>query len=88
MRILGVDTSTSTASIAIVENGQIVAEDSYRRERRVTRSGPIANHSETILPLLDSVLKRTGIGLPAVAGIGVSVGPESRVLLTGLTSLL
>ena len=77
MRILGVDTSTSTASIAIVENGQIVAEDFYPRESRVGRSGSIANHSEIILPLVDSVLKRAGIGLPDVAGIAVSVGPGS-----------
>ena len=77
MRILGVDTSTSTASTAIVENGQIVAEDFYPREPPVNRSGPIANHSEIILPLVDSVLKRAGIGLPEIAGIGVSVGPGS-----------
>jgi tRNA threonylcarbamoyladenosine biosynthesis protein TsaB len=77
MRILGVDTSTSTASIAILENSQIVAEDYYPRERRVGRSGPIANHSEIILPLVDSVLKRAGIGLPDIAGIAVSVGPGS-----------
>jgi tRNA threonylcarbamoyladenosine biosynthesis protein TsaB len=77
MRILGVDTSTSTASTAIVDSGQIVAEDFYPRQRKAGRSAPKANHSEIILPLVDSVLKRTGIGLLDVAGIAVSVGPGS-----------
>jgi tRNA threonylcarbamoyladenosine biosynthesis protein TsaB len=77
MRILGVDTSTSTASTAIVDSGQIVAEDFYPRQRKAGRSAPKANHSEIILPLVDSVLKRAGIGLLDVAGIAVSVGPGS-----------
>lgn len=77
MRILGVDTSTWTASTAIVDREQIVAEDFYPRERNAGRSGPKANHSEIILPLVDSVLKRAGIGLLDVAGIAISVGPGS-----------
>ena len=77
MRILGVDTSTWTASTAIVDREQIVAEDLYPRERNAGRSGPKANHSEIILPLVDSVLKRAGIGLLDVAGIAISVGPGS-----------
>jgi tRNA threonylcarbamoyladenosine biosynthesis protein TsaB len=77
MRILGVDTSTATVSTAIVDNAQILAEDFYPRERRAGRSAPKANHSEIILPLVDSVLKRAAIGLPDVAGIAVSVGPGS-----------
>jgi tRNA threonylcarbamoyladenosine biosynthesis protein TsaB len=77
MRILGVDTSTATVSTAIVDNAQIVAEDFYPRELRAGRSAPKANHSEIVLPLVDSVLKRAGIGLPDVAGIAVSVGPGS-----------
>jgi tRNA threonylcarbamoyladenosine biosynthesis protein TsaB len=77
MRILGVDTSTSTASIAIVENGQIVAEE-FHPERTADRSGGLkANHSEIILPLVDSVLKRAGIGLVDIASIAVCVGPGS-----------
>ena len=77
MRILGVDTSTSTASTAIVETGQIVAEDFYPRERKAGGSDLKANHSEIILSLVDSVLKRAGIGLLDIAGIAVSVGPGS-----------
>jgi tRNA threonylcarbamoyladenosine biosynthesis protein TsaB len=77
MRILGIDASTSTASTAIVESGQIVAEDFYPRKRTAGRSDPKANHSEIILPLVDSVLKRARIGLLDVAGIAVSVGPGS-----------
>jgi tRNA threonylcarbamoyladenosine biosynthesis protein TsaB len=77
MRILGVDTATSTASIAIVENGQILTEARYPREGSTDRSGPKSNHAEIVLPLIDSVLHRTGIGLPDFAGIAVSIGPGS-----------
>ena len=75
MRILGVDTATSTASIAIVENGQILVEDFYPREKIAATSGTKSNHAEIIVPLIDAVLHRAGIGLPDFSGIAVSIGP-------------
>jgi tRNA threonylcarbamoyladenosine biosynthesis protein TsaB len=78
MRILGVDTSTSVASTAVVDNGQIVAEDFYPRVAPSGNSGAIPhNHVEIILPLVASVLHQAGIGLPDVAGIAVAAGPGS-----------
>jgi tRNA threonylcarbamoyladenosine biosynthesis protein TsaB len=77
MRILGLDTSTSVASVAISEDGQIVAEDFYPRQGTAERSVPKSNHAEIILPLIDSVLQRAGMGLSEVAGIAVSIGPGS-----------
>ena len=77
MRILGLDTSTSVASVAISEDGRIVAEDSYPRKGRTEGSRAKSNHAEIILPLIDSVLRRAGIGLSDVAGIAVSIGPGS-----------
>jgi tRNA threonylcarbamoyladenosine biosynthesis protein TsaB len=77
MRILGLDTSTSVASVAISEDGRIVAEDFYPRQGTGERSVAKSNHAEIILPLIDSVLQRAGVGLSEVTGIAVSVGPGS-----------
>jgi tRNA threonylcarbamoyladenosine biosynthesis protein TsaB len=77
MRILGLDTSTSVASVAISEDGRIVAEDFYPRQGTAERSVAKSNHAEIILPLIDSVLQRAGVGLSEVTGIAVSVGPGS-----------
>jgi len=77
MRILGLDTSLSVASVAISEDGRVAAEDVYPRHRTAGGSGAKSNHAEIILPLIDSVLQRAGIGLSDVAGIAVSIGPGS-----------
>lgn len=77
MRILGLDTSTSVASVAISEDGRIVAEDFYPRHATAERSVAKSNHAEIILPLIDSVLQRAGTGLSDVTGIAVSIGPGS-----------
>ena len=81
MRILGLDTSISVASVAVSEDGRIVAEDFYPRQGTAERSVVKSNHAEIILPLIDSVLQRAGKGLSDVTGLAVSVGPGS---FTGL----
>jgi tRNA threonylcarbamoyladenosine biosynthesis protein TsaB len=77
MRILGLDTSISLASVAISQDGRIVAEDFYPHRGTAAKSGAKSNHAEIILPLVDSVLRRAGIGLLEVEGIAVSIGPGS-----------
>jgi tRNA threonylcarbamoyladenosine biosynthesis protein TsaB len=77
MKILGLDTSISVASVALSENGRIVAEDFYPRQGLVDRSGGKPNHTETILPLIDSVLQRARVEVGEIAGIAVSIGPGS-----------
>jgi tRNA threonylcarbamoyladenosine biosynthesis protein TsaB len=77
MRILGLDTSISVASVAISEDGRLVAEDFYPRKGSAEGSGAKSNHAEIILPLVESVLRRAGIGLSDVGGIAVSIGPGS-----------
>ena len=73
MRILGLDTSISVASVAISEDGRLVAEDFYPRKVRAEGAGAKSSHAEIILPLVDSVLRRAGIELSEVAGIAVSI---------------
>ena len=77
MRILGLDTSISVASVAVSEDSRIVAEDFYPRQGLAGRSGANSNHAEIILPLIDSVLQRAGTGLSDVEGLAVSIGPGS-----------
>jgi tRNA threonylcarbamoyladenosine biosynthesis protein TsaB len=77
MKILGLDTSISVASVALSEDGRIVAEDFYPRQGLLDRSGGKSGHTEVILPLIDSVLQRAGVGLGEIGGIAVSIGPGS-----------
>lgn len=77
MKILGLDTSIAVASVAISEDGRIVAEDFYPRQGMAERSGNKSNHAEIILPLINSVLQRAGTELNNVAGIAASIGPGS-----------
>jgi tRNA threonylcarbamoyladenosine biosynthesis protein TsaB len=84
MRIIGIDTATTAASVALVDNGIVIAEKSHpspgpagNGERYDSKS----NHAETILPLLESLLQSTGMSLQDVSGIALSIGPGS---FTGL----
>ena len=71
MRILGIETSTRAASVAVVFNGKILAES--------IRESP-QSFSETLMPQVEEVIKISGAfeNLDAVA---VSIGPGS---FTGL----
>ena len=84
MRTLGVDTATSTASVAIVEDGTVVAEK-ILPPRGSADGSPVnrfkSNHAETLLPLIESVLRTAALSLPDVSALAVSIGPGS---FTGL----
>jgi tRNA threonylcarbamoyladenosine biosynthesis protein TsaB len=82
MRILGLDTATSLASVAFLEDGQLVAEATFPpySPNRVTVSAK-SNHSETVLPLIQSVLDLAHRQFSDIDAIAVAVGPGS---FTGL----
>ena len=63
---IAIDTSTDTASLALVREGEIIAELTWR-------SGQ--NHSVQLLPNLAHLLKQTKLGLSSVRGIIVAKGP-------------
>jgi len=65
---LFVDTATKYVFLALVEDGAVV--DSVYQEG-------INNHSVTIMPLLDDMLKRRRLSLKDLAEIIVGVGPGS-----------
>lgn len=72
MRILALDSSGLTATIAVVEEAQTVAEYTVNYKK---------THSQTLLPMLDEVAKMIELDLDTIDAIAVSGGPGS---FTGL----
>ena len=84
MRIIGIDTATTAASVALVDNGLLISEKSNPSRAPANngdRPKAKSNHAETILPLLESLLESTGISLQDINGLAFSIGPGS---FTGL----
>ncbi len=85
MIILGLDTSTGTASGALIENGRLIQEE-VRGAGDKPASGlsfPArrTNHAETLLPLVESLFKNTHCSWQQIGALAVSIGPGS---FTGL----
>ena len=78
--ILGVDTATATASVALVEDGRLISEE-IRSSMHRRGPGSRGNHAEILLPAIETVLSRAGVSLPAISAFAVSIGPGS---FTGL----
>ena len=72
MRILALDSSGLVASVAIVEEQQMIAEYTINHKK---------THSQTLLPMLDEIVKMTQIDLNSIDAIAVAGGPGS---FTGL----
>jgi tRNA threonylcarbamoyladenosine biosynthesis protein TsaB len=72
VKLLVIDTSTNSASVALAENGRLSAE---------WLVNPETTHSATLLRFLDLVLESAGLSLDAVDAFGVTLGPGS---FTGL----
>ena len=68
MKILSIDTSSSNCATAILEDDKLIDENSLNNG---------LTHSENLMPLIDELLKRNGIGLKDIDLIAVSVGPGS-----------
>lgn len=72
MTILALDSSGLVASVAILKDNQILAEYSVNYKK---------THSQTLLPMLDEVVKMTEFSLDSVDAIAIASGPGS---FTGL----
>ncbi len=84
MRILGVDSATANASVALVDDGELLAEEVLVTTKEVNAAAAPqlrGNHAEIILPLIESVLSKARLTVTDLAGIAVSIGPGS---FTGL----
>lgn len=76
MRVLALDSSGLVASVAVVEddglNGNLMAEYTVNYKK---------THSQTLLPMLDEIVKMIELDLKTVDAIAVAAGPGS---FTGL----
>ena len=65
--VLAIETSTELASAAILRDGQII----------IRETTGVQTHSQSILPMVQSLLAETGIGLADCDGLAFGVGPGS-----------
>ena len=72
MNILGIDSSGMVASVAIVSDDVVIAE--YTMNHKKT-------HSETLLPMIDEIVKTSEMKLEDIDAIAIASGPGS---FTGL----
>jgi tRNA threonylcarbamoyladenosine biosynthesis protein TsaB len=72
MIMLGIDTSTMTAGVGIVEEDQVLVD--LRFDVKVT-------YSEILMPTIDLALKTVGMKIMDLDGFSISIGPGS---FTGL----
>lgn len=68
MKILALDSSATVASVALCDGTELLAEFTINNGN---------THSETLLPMVESLLKLYGIGIDAVDLFAVSSGPGS-----------
>jgi tRNA threonylcarbamoyladenosine biosynthesis protein TsaB len=84
MRILGIDTATPTASVALIEDQKILAEQIHRQAKISSDQAtppPKGNHAEVLLPLIRALFAGANLSLSELSGIAVTIGPGS---FTGL----
>lgn len=72
MKLIALDSSGLVASVAIVTEGAVLAEYTVNYKK---------THSQTLLPMLDEIVKMVGLDLSEVDGIAIAEGPGS---FTGL----
>ena len=72
MKLLSIDASGKTAACAVTENGEVIAKS-------FTDSG--LTHSQTLLPMVQSMLTLSGTDMAEIDELAVTVGPGS---FTGL----
>ena len=72
MKLLGIESSGQTASSAIIENDTVLAEMSVKTK---------LTHSEILLPMIDEIIKKSGIDITEIDALAIASGPGS---FTGL----
>jgi universal bacterial protein YeaZ len=72
MRILGIDSSGLVATVAVIDEKEMVAEYTVNYKK---------THSQTLLPMIDEIVKMIELDLDTIDAIAISAGPGS---FTGL----
>ena len=79
MKILGIDTSTKSGSVAILKDEELLAEATLLRNK---------THSERLLPSIKYILSECGLHLNDLDALAVTTGPGSFTgLRIGLSTL-
>jgi tRNA threonylcarbamoyladenosine biosynthesis protein TsaB len=83
MRLLGVDTSSTYASVAVVEDRRLISDHSHvPAAAMATRAGRWSNnHAAVLVPLVESALATAAITVRDISAFAVAIGPGS---FTGL----
>lgn len=83
MRILGIDSATRSASVALVENETSIDEHRWDKKRSgyLGASDSTGNCAEIIVPLINALLEKKKLTPADLSAIAVSIGPGS---FTGL----
>lgn len=68
MKILSVDSSSVTASVAITENGRILAENFINNG---------LTHSQTLMPMVEKTINESGISVKDIDLFAITNGPGS-----------
>lgn len=68
MKILAVDTSATAASVAVAEENKLIGEFSINTA---------LTHSQTLMPMVDELLKNTGLSVNDIDVVAVNAGPGS-----------
>ena len=72
MKILGIDTSTLAASVAVLEDDKLICEYTINTKK---------THSQKLMPMIENMLNLSDIEMKDIDVIGVCIGPGS---FTGL----
>ena len=72
MRVSGIDTSTMTAALGLVEDDQVLVDLKFDVK---------ATYSEILMPTVEEALKMVGLSVDDLDGLAISIGPGS---FTGL----
>lgn len=72
MKVLSIDSSGLVATVAVVENDNMLAEYTVNYKK---------THSQTLLPMLDEIAKMIELDLKTIDAVAVAAGPGS---FTGL----
>lgn len=72
MKILGIESASMTASVAVVSDGILTAEYTVNYKK---------THSQTLMPMLDEIFQTTELDRKSLDAVAVSSGPGS---FTGL----
>jgi tRNA threonylcarbamoyladenosine biosynthesis protein TsaB len=66
VKILAADTALGALSVALVENGEVLAEEWRAMER---------GHAEALAPMVDALMRRAGVSFADLDRLAVTTGP-------------